>query len=100
MEWGANLSVPQEEAEVQFAHIAASIDESMHVLLEQQVLQHAALGHEPKQVEVAAEKLHVHTQRLPQRDSDTHHMRQRLTTHQGLDQAVQNHLRLPQGLTT
>ncbi len=70
MEGGADLHVPQEEPEVQLAHVAASVDKSVHVLFEQQVLQHAALGHQPEQVEVAAKELRTGTQALFQRLPD------------------------------
>lgn len=57
MKGGAYLLVPQEEAEVQLTHVTTSIHKGVHVLLEQQVLQDSALGHEAEQVEVAAEEL-------------------------------------------
>ena len=55
----ANLASTQVETEIEFAHVAAAVHEGMHVLLQQQVLQHAALGHQPEQVKVAAEELRM-----------------------------------------
>ena len=53
----ADLAPAHVEAEVQRAHVAAGVDERVRVLLHQQVAQRAALGHQPEQVEVAAEEL-------------------------------------------
>lgn len=52
----ADFLAPNEEPEVQLAHVSVVVAEGVCVLLDQQVLQHAALGHQPEQVEVAAEE--------------------------------------------
>ncbi len=62
MERSTNLPISQEEPEVKLSHIAASVDKGVHMLLEQKVLQHSTLGHEPEKIEVAAKELHAGTQ--------------------------------------
>lgn len=42
----ANLGRPDVEAEVQIPHVTTRVDELVGVLLDQQVLQHPALGHQ------------------------------------------------------
>jgi hypothetical protein len=51
-----DLSSIEEEPEVQLPHVPVIVAEGVCVLLEQQVLQHTTLGHQPEQVEVAAEE--------------------------------------------
>lgn len=49
MQGRPNLLLPNKESEVQLPNVAVIVDERVRVLLEQQVLQHAALGHQPAQ---------------------------------------------------
>ena len=65
MEGRADLAAAEREAEVQRAHVGARVDERVRVLLGQQVAQHAALGHQPEQVEVAAEELRAQSRARP-----------------------------------
>ncbi len=53
MEGRANLHAVDVKPEVQLAHVTAIVDKRVRVILQQQVLQHVALAHEPKQVVVA-----------------------------------------------
>jgi hypothetical protein len=52
----ADLGAVQIEPEVELAHVAVVVAERVRVVFEEQVLQHAALGHEAEEVEVAAEE--------------------------------------------
>jgi hypothetical protein len=56
MEWCANLGAGHMEAKVQLAHVAVVVDKRVRVLLAAQVVEHATLGHEAEEVEVAAKE--------------------------------------------
>jgi hypothetical protein len=56
MEGRTDLEAIEDEAEVKFLDIPVKVDKSVSVVLEEEVLQHPTLGHEPEEVEVAAEE--------------------------------------------
>ena len=56
MEGRADLGAADLEAEVEVADVAAGVDKGVRVLLLEQVLEHAALGHQPEEVVVAPEE--------------------------------------------
>lgn len=61
MEGGTNLCLPDHEPEVQLPYVPIIVAKGVGVLLDEQVLQHPALGHEAEEV-VVTTKEHMQPQ--------------------------------------